>query len=108
MDGAGRSSRPTRRTSRSRRTTAKTASAATSRPRARTGFTFRVIRFSANSEQHVQEPRSNTEMTMQKYVLVTIIGIALVGAGLRSYTASAVAAEGQESAAVLLPDGTAK
>ncbi len=45
---------------------------------------------------------------MQKYVLVTIIGIALVGAGLRSYTASAVAAEGQESAAVLLPDGTAK
>lgn len=45
---------------------------------------------------------------MQKYVLVTIIGIALVGAGLRSYTTSAVAAEGQESAAVLLPDGKAK
>jgi hypothetical protein len=45
---------------------------------------------------------------MHKYVLVTIIGIALVGAGLRSYTTSAVAAEGQESAAVLLPDGKAK
>jgi hypothetical protein len=45
---------------------------------------------------------------MHKYVLVTIIGIALVGAGLRSYTTSAVAAEGQESASVLLPDGKAK
>jgi hypothetical protein len=45
---------------------------------------------------------------VHKYVLVTIIGIALAGAGPRSYTASAVAGEGQESAAVLLPDGTAK
>jgi len=45
---------------------------------------------------------------MYKYVLVTIIGIGLVGAGLRSYTTSAVAA-GQESASqVFLPDGKAK
>ena len=45
---------------------------------------------------------------MHKYVLFTIIGIALVGAGLRSYITSAVAAEGQKSAEVLLPDGKAK
>ena len=44
---------------------------------------------------------------MHKYVLVTIIGIALVGAGLRSYTTSAVAAEGQGAASVIRPDGKA-
>jgi hypothetical protein len=45
---------------------------------------------------------------MHKYVLVTVVGIVLVGAGLTSRTTSAVAAQGQESASVLLPDGTAK
>lgn len=44
---------------------------------------------------------------MHKYVLVTIIGIALVGAGLRSYTTSVVAAEGQGAASVIRPDGKA-
>jgi hypothetical protein len=44
---------------------------------------------------------------MHKYVLVTIIGIALVGAGLRSYTTSAVAAQGQGAASVIGPDGKA-
>jgi hypothetical protein len=59
---AGRSSSLTHRTNWSRRTTGRTASVATSAPRALTGFTFRVIPFSANSEQHIQEPRSNKEM----------------------------------------------
>ena len=57
MGGAGRSSSPTRRTDRSRRTTGETASPATSRRRARTGFTSRVIRFLANSEQHGTKSR---------------------------------------------------
>ena len=51
--GAGRSSSLTHRTSRSRRTTGRTASAATSRPGARTGFTFRVIPFSEIGRAHV-------------------------------------------------------
>ena len=45
---------------------------------------------------------------MHKYVLATVIGIALIGAGLRSYITSAVAAESQESAQIFLPDGKAK
>jgi hypothetical protein len=45
---------------------------------------------------------------MRKYVLATIIGIMLVGAGLTSHTTSAVAAQGQGAASVLLPDGTAR
>jgi hypothetical protein len=44
---------------------------------------------------------------MHKYVLITITGIALVGAGLRSYTTSAVAAQGQGAPSVLRPDGKA-
>jgi hypothetical protein len=44
---------------------------------------------------------------MNKYVLVTIMGIALVGAGLRSFTTSAVAAQDQGAASVLRPDGKA-
>ena len=44
---------------------------------------------------------------MHKYVLVSIIGIALAGAGLRSYTTSAVAAQGQGAASVFRLDGKA-
>ena len=44
---------------------------------------------------------------MHRYMLVTIIGIALVAAGLRSYTTSAVAAEDQGAASVFRPDGKA-
>jgi hypothetical protein len=44
---------------------------------------------------------------MHKYVFATIIGLSLVGTGLRFCTTPAVAAEGQESASVLQADGTA-
>jgi hypothetical protein len=45
---------------------------------------------------------------MKKYFLIAIVGIAVVAAGLKWRTIAAGAAEGQNSAAVFLPDGKVK
>src|SRR5713226_2471523 len=115
MDGDGRFSSPMRPISKSQLTTKKTAWAATSPQRRRTGSTSKAIQFSPQSKQHhAAEPdfrkRLKGGCAMQKYmgVLVLIVGMSLAAMSSFPPNTSRVAAETQQSTAVFDSDGRLK
>src|SRR5258708_29689781 len=115
MDGDGRCSSPTRPTNRSPRTSRKTAWAATSPHRRRTGCTSKAIQFSPQSEQHDATgadfrkcPKGDDVMRKYLSLLVLVVGVALIAMSSSLLNTSRVAADTQQSAAVFDSDGKMK